>query len=105
MTDTAKRLYGPAALTTSAATKYTVPASTTAIIKRIMVCNTSSNSGTFTASIGSDAAGTRLYNTIPIAGNATWIDDCWQVMATTEILQAYGSATTLTLTVYGVEIS
>lgn len=47
MTITAKRLYGPSMIST-ASIAYTVPVSTTAIIKQIAVCNTSTSAaGTF----------------------------------------------------------
>jgi hypothetical protein len=47
MTVTAKRLYGPAMIS-SASIAYTTPSATTTIIKQISVCNTSTSAtGTF----------------------------------------------------------
>lgn len=51
MTVTAKRLYGPAMIS-SASIAYTAPSATTTIIKQISVCNTStSTAGTFRVGI------------------------------------------------------
>ena len=56
-----KRLAGPALVTNSAATKYTTPGATRTIVRHIHVSNPSGGSdATFTLSIGSDAAGTRV---------------------------------------------
>ena len=104
MADTAKRLAGPAQLTTSAATQYTVPASTTAVVRNIHVANTSAAVAKFTMSIGTDAAGTRFYDEveIPVDGALDWSG--FLVLAATEVIQAKSdTATALTLTISGVE--
>jgi hypothetical protein len=103
LADTAKRLAGPTALGTTATTVYTVPGSTVTILRGIHVANTTAGALGFTASIGSDAAGTRLWSaqSVPANGSLDWSG--FQVMSTADVLQAYGSATGLTLTVSGVE--
>jgi hypothetical protein len=56
-----KRLYGPALLGNTTATRYTVPASTRTVIRQITVINPEGGSSrTYTFGIGADAAGTRL---------------------------------------------
>lgn len=100
----AKRLYGPAQLTAAAATVYTVPAGRIAVIRNIHVVNPTGADLTFTASIGADAAGTRIFGAQAVIG-----EDCYDsfapfVMAAGEVLQAYASsAASLVITVDGEE--
>lgn len=103
MADTLKRLAGPSALGTTAATIYTTPASTTTSLRNIHVVNTSAGSLTLTMSVGTDAAGTRIYDalTIPTKSALAW--DGLIVLAATEVIQAFGSAAGLTITLSGVE--
>ena len=106
MADTAKRLAGPAQVSNSAATKYTVPSSTTTIIRNIHIFNGSDSAATFTMSIGTDGAATRLYDavSIPARGSLDWSG--FMVMAATEIIQALsGTNNVLTLTISGVEVA
>jgi len=106
MADTAKRLSGPALLTAAAATQYTVPASTTAILRNIHVSNETANAATFTMSIGTDAAGKRLFTAFSVPGNQTFDWSGFIVLAAAEIIQAFsGTASALTLTVSGVEVA
>jgi hypothetical protein len=103
MTTTSKRLSGPAALTTSAATKYTCPGATVAVVRRIRV-NPSDGSGsyTFTMSIGASAAATQLYSAYPVPATGL---DIWGPfsLAPGDIIQAFGSNTNLTLEIDGTE--
>jgi hypothetical protein len=104
MADTAKRLSGPALLTAAAATQYTVPASTTTTLRNIHVSNETATAATFTMSIGTDAAGKRLFTALSIPGNQAFDWSGFIVMAAAEIIQAFsGTASALTLTVSGVE--
>lgn len=105
MATVAKRLYGPAALTTGAATKYTVPGATSAQIKRIRVDNPGGGSvRAFTMSIGADAAGTRLYDAVSVPPGGLDIYGPFN-MATGEILQAFADNAALVLTIDGIETS
>jgi hypothetical protein len=104
VSDTAVRLVGPGLLSNAAATKYTVPASTTTIIRHIIICNTTGLAATFTLSIGADAAGTELYTAVPIAANTTIETTGFIVLAAAEIIQAFsGTNNALSLTISGVE--
>jgi hypothetical protein len=104
MADTLKRLSGPASLTNSAATVYTVPGATTAVIRDINVANTTGSAATFTLSIGADAAGKRLFSAVSIPANSTLQRTGSIVLAATEVVQAYsGTNAALTLTLSGVE--
>lgn len=104
MADTAKRLTGPNQLSTSAVTKYTVPASTTTTILYILAINTGTSVTALTISIGADAVGTRIIHARPIGIGEVFELKGYIVMTAAEILQAYASAaTSLTLTINGVE--
>ncbi len=104
MPDALKRLVGPAALANAAATVYTVPAATTAVMRCLRVVNEGATSATFTVSIGTDGAGKRIFyaQAVTPGDSFDWTGNI--VLTATEVLQAYASAaTTLTLTISGVE--
>lgn len=106
MARTPKRLAGPAAVSNSASTKYTVPASTKTIVRHIHVSNTSAGNVNFTASIGTDAAGTRIFDAYPIPASTVLDHWCYYVLEAAEIIQALGSTTNiLVLTIDGDEIT
>ncbi len=105
MAKTAKRLYGPAALTVSAATKYTVPALTKTLIRHVHVSNTSAGALTFTMSIGTDAAGTRVFDGYSIAAGAVLDWYPYLIVDAAEVIQALGSGTALVLEVSGDELT
>jgi hypothetical protein len=101
----AKRLYGPALLTNSAATKYTCPAVTKTIVRHIHVLNPSALVVTFSLSIGADAAATRLFDAYSIAPNTILDHFCYYVVEAAEIIQASaGTTLVLVITIDGDEI-
>lgn len=76
-----KTLFGPVQLGNSVGVLYTVPASTTAFIKTIVIANTSG--GPVTASLylnGSTAAFQQASIPIPANGEAIWAGDGWKVI-------------------------
>jgi hypothetical protein len=100
-----KRLAGPAQVSNAAATKYTVPAVTKTIIRFIRVQNPSGSPVTFTASIGTDGAATRIFDAYSIAAGGTLDHFCYYVLEVAEIFQAFaGTNNILTLTIDGDEI-
>lgn len=106
MATTAKRLFGPAQLTNTTATKYTVPASTKAIIRHVHFSNTTAAARAVTASIGADAAGTRLFDaySIPAGQTLDWYG--YIVMDAAEVLAAHCDVTSIvTMTVFGDELT
>ena len=106
MARTAKRLGGPALVTNSVVTKYTVPASTKTIIRHIHVQNPSGSTVTFTLSIGADAAGTRLFDAFSILADTVLDHWCYYVVEAAEIVQAVaGTTNILTLTLDGDELT
>jgi hypothetical protein len=83
-----------------------VPASTTAILRSVHVTNETGSTATFTMSIGTDAAGKRLWTALDIPTKSSFDWSGFIVMAAAEVLQAFsGTASALTLTVSGVEVA
>jgi hypothetical protein len=100
----AKRLAGPAQVSNAAATKYTVPSVTKTIIRHIHIQNPSGSAVTFTASIGADAAGTRIFDAYSIPANSILDHFCYYVLDAAEIFQAFaGTNNILVLTIDGDE--
>lgn len=100
------RIQGPAAVATGPTTVYTVPASTRVVIRHIHVYNPSGSPVTFTLSIGTDAAGTRIYDafSIPAAGAGVFtnkIDDYgpYTLEAAQTIQAAAGTNNILVMTI------
>ncbi len=106
MARTPKRLAGPAQLSNAASTKYTVPGATTTVVRHIHVQNPSASAVDFTLSIGSNAAGTRLFDGLPIPADSE--RSFWgpYTLVAAEIIQAVaGTTNILTLTIDGEEIT
>lgn len=96
---------GPTALTTSAATLYTVPASTTLTVRGIHIANESAVAAvTVTMSIGTDGAGKRFLGpglSLPASSSYDWSG--FLIVNAAEVIQALASATTsLTVTISGI---
>jgi hypothetical protein len=93
------------AATTSSATLYTVPnTSTTTVVTNILIANTSSASATFDMSID----GIQIANDVVVSGNDTLSLDMKQVIpanATPKTITGLASATTVNFHISGVEIS
>lgn len=106
MARTPTRLAGPAVVTDAAATKYTVPGATITVVRHIHISNPTGSPVTFTLSIGSDAAGTRLFDAHTIPANSVFDHYCYHVLTAAEIIQALaGTDSVLTLTINGDEIA
>jgi len=110
MPRTPKRLYGPALVATGPATVYTVPALTKTILRQIHVSNPSGAPVTLTASIGADAAATRLLGAYSIPAAAAGVTDSvrdiflYIPMEAAEILQlAAGTNNILNVVISGDE--
>jgi hypothetical protein len=98
----AVRFAGPALVTNSAATKYTVSSGESIVVRHIHVSNTTAGAVTFTLSIGTDAAGTRLFDAYSLAAGAVLDHWCYYPMVAAEIIQAVaGTTNILTLTISG----
>lgn len=98
----AHRFHGPAQVSNAAATKFTVGANEKAVIRHIHVQNPSGGAVTFTASIGADAAATRIFDAKSLAAGEVLDHFCYYVMEETEIFQAFsGTNNVLVLTIDG----
>lgn len=99
----ANRFHGPAQVSSGAAvTKFTVAANEKAIIRHIHIQNPSGSAVAFTASIGTDAAGTRIFDSYSIAANSILDHFCLYVLEEAEIFQAFaGTNNILVLTIDG----
>jgi hypothetical protein len=89
------------AAATSSTTLYTVPASTTAIITNIAVCNNATSAGTFTLLLND----IELQKDTAIAANSTIYIDLKQVLPTTQTIKGLASAVTIDFHISGVEIA
>ena len=89
------------AAATSSTTLYTVPASTTAIVTNIAVCNNAASAGTFTLLLND----IELQKDTAIAANSTIYIDLKQVLPTTQTIKGLASATTIDFHISGVEIA
>ena len=98
------RFISPTTLTTSASSAlYTVPTGYSAIIKQLVVTNTTGTAATFTFYIGAASAGNALFSGTSVAANDTVIINLSQVLTTGETLRALASTgSALNLTVSGV---
>lgn len=104
MSDTAKRLCGPATLGTSAATLYTVPAATTTVVKSVTLSNATGSARTVNLSVGADAAGTRWLAAVGVPANGTNCIDTFLPLTTGEVLQGSCDAgSAVNVTIGGVE--
>lgn len=101
----AKRLAGPALVSNTAATKYTVPAVTKTVVRHIHVSNPTVSAVTFTLSIGTDAAGVRIFDAFSIGAGSVLDHFGIYVLEAAEIIQAFAGTTNVTtLTIDGDEI-
>lgn len=89
-----KRLYGPAQLGNTTATRYTTPALTRTIIRHIHLINPTGGAVTVTMSIGADAAATRFLDAYSLAAGASIDLYGPYTLEAAEILAAHASAAT-----------
>ena len=115
MAETYKKLAGLAAATASPTTStgvvYTVPASTSTIVKSIRLVNTSTTTATTIQlwhaanASGTPAAAQVILPAISIDAGGFAEFDGTLTMATTETIYAQAGLATITVTVYGVELT
>jgi hypothetical protein len=101
MATTPKKLYANKPGTTSA-TLYTVPTSTTTIVKNIVLCNTTGTAANVTLTVG----GQTIINAYPVNANDTVTMDLSLVMSSADTitgLQATASA--ISVYISGVEVA
>lgn len=106
MTTTIKQLVAPAALSaTPSTTLYTAPASTKAIVKEILLCNTDSVALTVTLYLNGSAAGNALLSALSLAAGETKIISLSTVLETGQTIKGGASASgVVACTISGVEV-
>jgi hypothetical protein len=101
MADTLKTLY-KGTLGTGSATLYAVPASTTTIVKEIILCNKTASATT--ASIAFDGGNIVAAKSIP--ANETLVIELHSILETTKIITGMaGTASAIDVFVSGIEVA
>lgn len=100
MANTLKALYRGAA-STSNTTIYTVPASTTTLISKIVVTNTASTDATYDMSLNDVV----IANDVSVPANDSVILDIGQVIGAAQTIKALASASTVNFHISGMEVS
>ncbi len=97
------RFVSPTTLTTSASLLYVVPTNCSAIVKQLVVTNTTGTAATFTFYIGSAIVGNAVFSGTSVGVNDTVIINLSQVLSTGETLRALASTNSaINITVSGV---
>jgi len=89
------------AFATSSGTLYTVPASTTAIVTNITICNATASNQTFNLSF----QGSEVFYESSLLPNQTAVIDMKQTLATANIITGYASSTSVKYHISGAEIA
>jgi hypothetical protein len=101
MANTPKKLYANKPTTTST-TLYTVPASTTTIVKNIVLCNTTSSVATITLTAG----GQTIINTYNVNANDTVTLDLTLVMSAADTITGLqGTSNAISVYISGMEVA
>lgn len=117
MAITQKRLAGPAQLTASSAVYYTVPQSTTTIVKQVILTNTTASSKTVTVRLKplgvAEAATHDIISAMSLAANESMSFNCSLVLNNNgstandtnsdQLAALCSSATSVNITVVGIE--
>jgi hypothetical protein len=94
---------------TTATTLYTVPASTSAVISTITICNQAASAGSYRVAVRPAAATLAAQHYIaydvPIAANDTTALTLGITLATTDVVTVYASSATMSFNAYGTEIT
>ena len=93
----------------TADTVYTVPSATAAVVSTIAICNTAATSATYRIAISTTtsfvAAGYIVYGATVAANDTVFLTCGFTLDATNKYLLASASASTVSFTAYGSEIS
>lgn len=94
---------------TTATSLYTVPASTSAVISTITVCNQAASAGSFRIAVRPAGAALAAQHyvayDVAIAANDTTALTLGLTLATTDVVTIYASSATMSFNAYGSEIS
>jgi hypothetical protein len=88
---------------------YTVPASTSAVVSSVVVCNQSTAGTTFRISIAvagaADDTKQYLYYDVDMPANETFIATIGISLATTDVIRVYATDATVSFNIFGMEIT
>jgi len=105
VTDTYKVL-SQSQLPNAAAAQYTVPGATQAIVRSIVLVNTTAGPITVSLFVNGSGAGNKILDTYSIPANTRVELNAVMTLAATNTIQAVASAAaSVTMTVFGLEIS
>lgn len=109
MTDTLKVLAQVNPGATTLTTLYTVPAATSTMASSVVVCNQAASAATFRISIqvaaAADNAKQYLYYDTSVGANDTFVATIGLSIATTDVVKIYASTTTLSFSLFGIEVT
>ena len=109
MANTYKILGQSAPSATTETDLYTVPSSTSAVCRSIVICNRGTTVTTFRVSISPAGAATAnkdyLYYDVTLAGNDTFIATVGITLATTDKVRVYAGNANLSFNLFGTELS
>lgn len=97
---TTSKVLARGAATTTSATLYTVTSNTTTVVTNIVISNNSATDATANLSLD----GVSLIPGVTIGGNSITAIDLKQVLAATKTITGYGSSTSISWHISGVEI-
>lgn len=109
MANTVKVLGQSKPTATTLTALYTVPASTSTVCSKLIVCNQSAVATSFRVSVAIagavDTSAQYLYYDVVIAGNASF--ECMQgaTLATTDIVRVYATLATLSFVLFGAQVT
>jgi hypothetical protein len=102
MARTVTRFVGPTRLTNAAATVYTVPGLSKALVRHVHFMNPSAGSIGVTVSIGTDGATTRVLESFTVGAGTTYDWYPYMVLDSAEIVQAFAGTTAIVnMTMFG----
>lgn len=94
---------------TTATTLYTVPAATSTVVSTVTVCNQAASAGSYRVTVrpagATLAAQHHVAYDIAIAANDTTALTLGITLATTDVITVYASASTMSFSAFGSEIS
>jgi glucose-6-phosphate dehydrogenase assembly protein OpcA len=94
---------------TTATTLYTVPASTSAVVSTIVICNQATSSATFRISVrqagAAQTAAMYVAYDVTVGGSDSTALTLGLTLATTDVITVYASTATLSFAAFGSEIA
>lgn len=105
-----KRMTNPTQLGTSATLVYTVGASTTAVVKEIVVANVSASASSisihFVPSGGATSTSNLMFSGVQVSANSTLVFDLNQVLSAGDTIHAFaGNSSAVNVMISGYEVA